>query len=205
MNKRNKTIIIFGFSGSGKSTIADMIGKKYGLRVVHPSSILRNLLENKKIDLNKTRAGKGFWESKKGIELFKERLKEKQPMDMVSDRLLLKELFKGNIVMDSWSMPWLNKSGLKIYLKGSLPERVRRVAKRGKITAQQAMSAIRIKDNETQKMFKRVYGFDIKKDLQVFDTIIDTTRLDLKQVFSKITDFVDNFKIKKRLGAANNL
>ena len=56
-------IIIFGFSGAGKSTLADRIGAALGLRVVHPSSIVRSLLQRKPVDLIKTEAGINFWES----------------------------------------------------------------------------------------------------------------------------------------------
>ncbi len=187
----NKRIIIFGFSGSGKSTIADMVSKQYGLRVIHPSSILRNLLENKSFNLDKTKAGKGFWESKRGMQLFKDRLKDKQPMDMASDKILLKELSKGNIVIDSWSMPWLYNGGIKIHLRGTLSERAKRVSKRSKITIKQAANAIKIKDNETRKMFKRIYGFDISKDLDVFDLTINTTPLNQDQVFNKVADYLN--------------
>ena len=191
MNK-DKVIIIFGFSGSGKSTIANMVGKEYGLRIVHPSSILRSLLEKKSININKTKEGKGFWETQKGMNLFKERLKDIKPMDMVSDKILLKELSKGNIVMDSWSMPWLYKKGIKVYLKGNPLERAKRVSKRSKISLQEAQDAIKVKDTETRKMFKRVYGFDIKRDLEVFDLVINTTPLNQKQVFNKVADFLNN-------------
>ena len=187
----NERIIIFGFSGSGKSTIADMVGKRYGLRVIHPSSILRNLLENKSFDLDKTKAGKGFWESKKGMQLFKDRLKDEKPMDMVSDKILLKELSRGNVVIDSWSMPWLYKEGIKIYLQGTLSERAERVSKRSKINIKQATDAIRIKDSETRKMFKRIYGFDMSKDLDVFDLTINTTPLNQDQVFNKVADYLN--------------
>ena len=191
MNK-DSVIIIFGFSGSGKSTIANMVGKEYGLRIVHPSSILRGLLEKKSIDINKTKEGKGFWETQKGMNLFKERLKDIKPMDMVSDKILLKELSKGNIVMDSWSMPWLYKKGIKVYLKGNPLERAKRVSKRSKISLQEAQAAIKVRDIETRKMFKRVYGFDIKRDLEVFDLVINTTPLNQKQVFNKVADFLNN-------------
>lgn len=189
----NKRIIIFGFSGSGKSTISNMVGKQYDLRVIHPSSILKNLLEGKDFDLNKTKAGKGFWESKKGMQLFKDRLKDKKPMDMVSDKILLKELSKGNVVMDSWSMPWLYNKGIKIYLQGTLSERAKRVSKRSKLTINQAVDAIRIKDNETRRMFKRIYGFDIGKDLEVFDLTINTTFLNQDQVFNKVVDYLNKY------------
>ncbi|MEI6117809.1 MAG: hypothetical protein WCP92_00700 [bacterium] len=41
------------------------MGKKYNLKIVHPSGVLRNLCENKPIDINKTEYNTGFWESKK--------------------------------------------------------------------------------------------------------------------------------------------
>ena len=65
MQSKKSVIIIFGFSGSGKSTVAELLAQKLGLRVVHPSSILRNILEGKKINLTKTQKGIGFWETKR--------------------------------------------------------------------------------------------------------------------------------------------
>ena len=100
-------IIIFGFSGSGKSTIANLVGEKYELRVIHPSGILRDLYEKKKVDLENTRYNTGFWESEEGIRLFKSRLDENEPLDVVSDKILVQEAERGNVVVDSWSLPWL--------------------------------------------------------------------------------------------------
>jgi cytidylate kinase len=189
--ENNKTIIIFGLSGSGKSTLANMIAEEYKIRVVHPSGILRNLLENKEVDVRNSEYNKGFWESEKGVQVFRDRLKEKFPMDMVSDKILLTELEKGNLVMDSWSMPWLFKKGVKIYLKCSLSERSRRVSLRSKISPEESRRIVSMKDNETQKMFKRIYGFDIKKDFDVFDFILDVKFLDEKQVFEEVMKFLN--------------
>lgn len=183
-------IIIFGLSGSGKSTMAEMIGKEYGLRVVHPSSILRDLIEGKKANVKDSKAGVGFWESKNGIKMFNSRLTEKKPMDVEGDKILVKELNKGAIVMDSWTMPWLFNRGIKIYLKGTLAERVKRVAKRSKISISTATKTVRMKDDGSRKMFKRVYGFDIKKDMNVFDFTMDTTKLGKQEVFNKIVGFL---------------
>ncbi len=188
MSLNKQRIIIFGFSGSGKSTIADMIAKKYGLRVIHPSGILRTLLQHKKI--KKTEAGKGFWESQAGVKLFKKRLKEKEPMDIVADKILLKELSKGNLVMDSWNMPWLSDKGLKIYLKTSLSIRAQRVAKRSGLVYKKALAIVKMKDEETRKLFKRVYGFDIKKDFNIFHKIISTDKLNPGQVLKVVEDFL---------------
>ena len=70
----NRTIILFGFSGSGKSTVANAIGKRLRLRVIHPSSILRDIIEDRKVDTVNTLHNKGFWESPEGMSMFLDRL-----------------------------------------------------------------------------------------------------------------------------------
>ena len=187
---KNKVIIIFGFSGSGKSTLANLIAKKYNLRVIHPSGILRNLYEQKEIDLSKTKHNKGFWETKKGIKLFKNRLKEKEPLDIISDKILLEEVKKGNVVIDSWNLPWLTNKGIKIYLKANLNERAKRVAKRSNINYFKAVKIIKLKDEETRKLFRREYCFDIKNDLNVFDLIVNTTSVNQDEVFNVVCEFL---------------
>lgn len=192
-------IIIFGFSGSGKSTVANAIAKRSGLRVIHPSGILRNLYAGKRVDLRRTTYNRGFWESKKGVALFKSRLTEDQPLDLVSDEILLREVKKGNVVIDSWSLPWLSNQGIKVYLKAPLKERAKRVAKRGRIPYREALNIVKMKDECTRRLFKRLYGFDIKKDTYVFDLVIDTVRTPRQQVAQKIITFSGNLLPSKIL------
>jgi len=189
----SKTIIIFGFSGAGKSTLANSLGERYGLRVVHPSSILRDLLEGKKVDIEHTRFNTGFWESEEGVKLFKSRLGQDEPLDMVSDKILVQEALKGDVVIDSWSLPWLTSVGVKIFLETSLPIRAGRVSKRSGIEIAKALEVVAMKDEETRKLFKRLYGFDIKHDHHVFDLIIDTDQMDPKQVVEKVDKFIQEY------------
>jgi cytidylate kinase len=169
------TIIIFGLTGSGKSTMANMLGKELNLRVVHPSSILKELLEGKKPDIKNSKEGTGFWESREGITLFKKRLDDKTPIDFICDQILLKEIKKGSLVMDSWTMPWLAKTGIKICLQATSATRSKRVAQRSNISIEKATQVLRMKDKETRKLY--LNRFDIKKDNQVFDLIIKTDHL----------------------------
>ena len=175
-------VIIFGFSGAGKSTAADLVGKKLGLRVVHPSSILRDLLEGRRPRADRSTAGTGFWEGASGVSLFTSRLRDAKPADMRADKILLKELKKGSVVMDSWTMPWLSPDGIKVYLKASFDERARRVAKRSRISLAESRRIVRMKDEETRKLNVRLYGFDMKKDHGVFDLVISTENLTADQV-----------------------
>lgn len=187
----NKRIIIFGFSGSGKSTIANLLGKELNLRVIHPSGILRDLINGKEPNISKSKHGRGFWESSKGIQMFKSRLNSDSPIDFVCDQILLKEFNKGNVVIDSWSLPWLTSKGIKIYLRANLKTRVARVSQRSRVSLLQAKKVVRMKDTNTRKLYLDHKGFDIKNDLNVFDLVINTDRLSKNEVILNIQKFIN--------------
>ncbi len=184
-------VILFGFSGAGKSTLANVLGDYYSLRVVHPSGILRNLLENRAVVVENSDYNKGFWESEEGIALFKSRLYEKEPLDLVSDRILLQEVEKGNVVIDSWSLPWLTTQGINIYLQADLEIRSQRVSLRSNISYEKALEVVAMKDEETRRLFQRVYGFDIMQDHHVFDYTVNTNRLTKEEVLVNVCEYLN--------------
>jgi CMP/dCMP kinase len=189
MNRSEDVIIIFGFSGSGKSTLANMLGERYGLRVIHPSGILRDLFEGRDVDLENTRHNIGFWESEEGIGLFRGRLDDDEPLDIVADRIMVQEVEKGGVVIDSWSLPWLTDKGTKIYLAADLEVRARRVAKRSCISYETAFEVISMKDEETRKLFKRLYGFDIKKEHAIFHCTVNTNAMNQEEVLARLCEY----------------
>jgi cytidylate kinase len=191
MKDDKRVVIIFGFSGSGKSTIANELGKKMNLRVIHPSGILRDLLQNKKPNLERSKYGRGFWESDHGVALFKNRLHQEVPPDVEADQIILKEIEKGGVIIDSWNLPWLSDIGVRIYLQAPLLVRARRVAQRSRISYAKAYSIVSMKDEETRKLFLRVYGFDIKEDHENrFDLVIKTKNIEKKEVINTILRFL---------------
>ncbi len=185
-------IIIFGFSWSGKSVIANAIGKKYNLKTIHPSGVLRNLCEKKPIDINKTEYNTGFWESKRWVKTFNERLEEKEPLDIQATKIVLNELHKGNVVVDSRDLPRLTNNGIKIYLKADMKIRAERVARRSKISLKQSMKLLKMKYEKTRDLFKKLYNIDITKNREVFDYILETDNLTEKEVLKKVCDFLES-------------
>jgi CMP/dCMP kinase len=179
-------VVIFGLSGSGKSTLANRIGEEFALRVIHPSGIMRDLLEGKRIDLENTRQNDGYWESEEGIKLFTERLSDDLPVDVKANEILLQEVEKGGVVIDTWSLPWLTPRGLKFHITADLEVRALRAAQRGGITYERALEVISMKDEETRHLFQRLYGFDIKLDLEVFDHTLDTNEMTAEDVFERV-------------------
>ncbi len=181
MDKKQR-IIIFGLSGTGKSTLADELGRTLGLRVIHPSSILRDLLAGRAPDIAHSQAGQGYWESAKGITAFQNRLRNNTPLDFVCDQILLEELKKGDVVIDSWSLPWLTDQGIKLCLKADLSTRVQRVAQRSGVRPETARRVIQLKDTETRKLYLKHKHFDIKKDHAVFSASLQTDNLSIADV-----------------------
>jgi len=167
----NNVVILFGYSGSLKSEMAKSIGEKYGLRIIHPPTILRELYHESSAETNTLIPTKGFWESEEGIKLSRLRLKE-DSLDLKLDEMLLEEIRRGNVVMDSYTMPWLTKEGIKINLRLNLQERANRVARQDNFSPGKIRKLIKENDSMSRRIFRNLYDFDIMEDLDVFDYAI---------------------------------
>ncbi len=177
-------IIIAGFAGSGKSTLSELLGHKFSLNVVHASHLLKELQTKSvnELDIKNTQAGSGFWESKEGQEFLKKR-EQDFSMDKALDKKLLEIAEKGNVILDSWTMPWLSKKGFKIWLNVSQQVRAKRVAERDKLPEKEVLEKIKERDKKTADIYKKIYGFEIGKDFTPFNLVIDASDLNEKQVF----------------------
>jgi len=133
----------------------------------------------------------GFRESKKGVQLFNDRLKDKEPLDIQATKIVLNELHKGNVVVDSRDLPRLTNNGVKIYLKADIKIRAKRVALRSKITEQQSIKLLKMKYQKTRELFQKLYGIDITKNREVFDYILETDTLTEKEVLQKVCDYLE--------------
>ncbi len=190
MGIQDRVLIVSGFTASGKSSLVAALAERYGLRPVYSSGVMRNVREGKVAVVQNAEAGRGFWEGEGGRAIFAERMASENPIDFLVDEVLHKELQSGNVVTDSWSMPWLFGGGVKIYLQADFDERVERVAKRGGIDIAQAKEMVLLKDENTRTLFKRLYDFDILRDTHVFHFMLDTTSLEKQKVLKSVVDFL---------------
>ncbi len=136
-------VIVSGFAGCGKSTLAINLGKELGLQVIHASGILKEL-QNKKIeqiDAKRAQRGKGFWESEQGIGFVHQRIKDTS-MDKALDKKLLEIIDKDNAVIDSKTMGYLSKKGIKIWVQCSAETRAERIAERDGLPKQEVLEKI---------------------------------------------------------------
>jgi len=180
MTSRSEKIVIClaGLTACGKSTVARRLAQKFNLDYVSGGTALKELA----LKLGYKAKERGWWESAEGLRFLEDRTRDQQ-LDKQVDHELLKMAKKGNIVLDSWTMPWLSKTGFKIWLEVSPEERANRLTYRDHITQNQAKRIIKEKDGKTRQIYKKLYGFKLGEDYSPFDLILDSELLSADEVY----------------------
>ncbi|MGD8545290.1 MAG: cytidylate kinase family protein [Candidatus Bathyarchaeota archaeon] len=191
MAKESMAICVCGMAGSGKSTIAKRLARRYALKYFSGGDILKTLASQEGFKPAK----RGWWESKEGIHFLEKRTADSK-FDKTVDEKLLELAKQGNVVLDSWTMPWLLKCGFKIWLEASREKRALRIAERDRITVGDAFEALKKKEEKTKKIYKRLYNFNLGKDFTPFHLIVDTEHLNKEEIFHIICKVLDSPFVK---------
>ena len=181
-------VIVSGFAGSGKSSLADSLGKKLGLRVVHASALLREMKSKgmKALEKGSAEKIKDWWESAEAKKFMKQR-KEDPSLDLALDEKLIEIAEKGNIILDSWTMPYLFKGkAFKIWLNASAETRAERVSKRDGLDFKGVLAKIRARDSETKALYQRLYNFSMGENLELFALVLSTDTMPQEEVLEKV-------------------
>lgn len=200
-SSRRKSIVICicGMTGCGKSTLAKKIAKKYRLKYFSGGDALKALA----IEAGYKPAEKGWWETDEGMRFLQQRMKNAD-FDRRVDRKLIELAKRGDVVLDSWTMPWLLDEGFKVWLEASPDVRVKRLAKRDSISVRKAHEVMKEKDEKTRSIYKNLYGFTLGEDLSPFSFILDTNELNADEVFRALSIVIDNTVLVKHCERSNN-
>lgn len=183
-----KTVIcISGMAGTGKSTLSKKLAEKYKLRYFSGGDVLKELAKQEGYDVSL----QGWWESPQGLNFLNERINDPK-FDKAVDDKLLEYAQQGNVLLDSWTMPWLLKDGFKIWLEASFEKRAARVAVRDGMTAAEAFDVLQEKEARTKAIYKKLYGFILGEDFKPFDFVLDTDNLSADEVFLVLCKVIDN-------------
>lgn len=185
--KKKIVICISGMTGSGKSTVARRLADKYGLDYFSGGNALKNLAQEEGYNSNL----RGWWESPQGLKFLQQRMGDPS-LDKKIDEKLLELAEQRNVVLDSWTMPWLLDGGFKIWLEASPLVRAKRIVKRDGIRIEEAVKALREKDEKTRSIYKSLYGFDLGHDLSPFNLILATDELGPDEVFHSVSLVTDH-------------
>ena len=179
--KQKIVICVCALTGCGKSTVARRLAEKYGLRYISGGNALKALAT----EAGYKPAEIGWWETDEGLNFLRQRMDDFR-FDKKVDAKLLELAKQGNVVLDSWTMPWLLKEGFKVWLEASVDVRAKRVAERDGIDVEKALSILKKKDEQTRVIYKGLYGFDLGRDFSPFNLIIDTDVLNADEVFRAV-------------------
>ena len=180
-------ICISGLPGCGKSTVAKKLAQKYKLRYVSGGDALKELA----VEAGYKPSGEDWWETEEGRRFLNMRMEDPN-FDRKVDEKLIEAAKEGNIVLDSWTMPWLLDEGFKIWLDASPEIRASRAAKRDKISLEKAKKLIMEREKKTREIYRRLYGFNLGEDFSPFHIILDTDKLNADEVFKTLCMIVDH-------------
>jgi cytidylate kinase len=192
-NGKGLVLCISGMAGTGKSTLAKKLAHKYGLKYYSGGDALKALAAEEGYDTS----GRGFWESPEGLRFLERREKDAR-FDTAVDEKLLEYAKRGKVLLDSWTMPWLVKSGFKIWLLASREKRAERVAKRDKLAVEEALQMLNEKEAKTKGIYKQLYGFNLGEDFKPFDLVLDTDNLNAEEVFQVLCKVIENVILRKK-------
>lgn len=185
-------VCISGLAGTGKSTLAKKIAKKYNLQYYSGGDALKDLAADEGYNSN----SQGWWESSDGLRFLAKR-EQNLTFDKLVDKKLLEFAKKGDVLLDSWTMPWLLEYGFKIWLAASENKRTERIAKRDKLTKAQARKVLKEKEARTKNIYKKLYGFSLGEDFKPFHVILDTEKLNAKEVFEVLCQVMEKLILTK--------
>ncbi|MCD6156796.1 MAG: AAA family ATPase [Euryarchaeota archaeon] len=172
-----RSIAISGPPGAGTTTIARALAERLGLRYANAGTIFRELAREHGMSL---------------IE-FQDYALSHPEIDREIDRRSVELLRAGGYVVEGRLAAHMAvtagvKGVLKVYLKASEGVRARRIAKREKISIEEALSHIRERARKERERYLRIYGIDVE-DMSIYDLIIDTTNLPPESIVEVIIAF----------------
>jgi cytidylate kinase len=173
--KHNLSFVISGWPAVGKTTIAAELAKEFRLEIYNGGDILKMLAGEKGYSIS----GKDWWDTEDAKKFMTER-KSNPCFDKEVDQRLVEIVKKGNVVITSYTLPWLVQDAIMFWLKGSQINRAKRMAYRDNISFEDAKNIIKIRDEDNIKIYRETYGFNFGEDLSVFDFALNTDLISLE-------------------------
>ena len=170
-------MIISGPPAIGKTTVAQGLAEEFNLKHLSGGDILKEMAKAEGFSSN----GDDWWDTQDGMN-FLEKRKINTDFDKKVDEKLQELFHQGNVVITSYTLPWLVNDGIKLWLSGSFVNSARRMKTRDNVTELDALEVVKKRFEENKEIYKSLYNFEFGQDLSVFDKIINTDDLNAEQV-----------------------
>lgn len=171
-----RVITIGGLHGTGKSSVADFIARRFNLRRVSAGVVFRQLAAERGLSL----------------EEFSRIAEEDIEIDKMIDGGLKAAAEEGNAVIDGQLAGWMagDNADLSVMLTAPIEVRVKRISERDCVEYDHAFQETVSREDSEKERYLEYYGIDIS-DLSIYDIIIDTTDLELDAVIEIVAAAVE--------------
>lgn len=172
-----KSIVISGPPAVGKTTVAKGLADEFQLQYLSGGDVLKAMAKEQGFNSD----GDDWWDTEDGMKFLNQR-EQNSEFDKTLDEKLTGLFNKGGMVITSYTLPWLIKDGIKIWLEGSHASSTKRMQSRDNMTSEEAYEVTKERYDKNRALYKKLYDFDFGEDKSVFDLIINTDNLTAKQV-----------------------
>ena len=154
-------ITISGLAGSGTTTVAELLSKELSMDVISAGEMFRAIAKEKSLQLGE------FSKLAENNEDFDRGVDEKQGEEAMK---------RENVIVEGrLSGFFVPHADLKIWLKAPIGIRARRVAGREGIAYEDALAAMKNREQSEHKRYEQYYGINLD-DLSIYDLVIDSSR-----------------------------
>lgn len=172
-----KSIVISGPPAVGKTTVAKGLAEEFQLEYLSGGDVLKEMAHEHGFNS----AGDDWWDTEDGMKFLNQR-EENPEFDKKLDEKLIALFDKGGMVITSYTLPWLIKDGIRIWLEGSHESSTKRMQTRDSMSSEDAYEITKERFDKNKALYKKLYDFDFGEDKSVFDVIINTDHLTAQQV-----------------------
>ncbi|MEM3781370.1 MAG: cytidylate kinase family protein [Candidatus Micrarchaeaceae archaeon] len=176
-----RAILICGFPAAGKTTVAGLVAKKLGVKMLGGTDMLREIAK----EHGHKPIGANWWDTPDGLRFLRERESDTQ-FDIEVDKRLIEIAKAGNVVITSYTLPWLTKGGFSVWLEASTDTRIARLAERDRIGIEEARKIIETRDRENATLYEALYGINFGKDKSRFDLVLDVNEISPEEASERI-------------------
>lgn len=170
-------VTIFGFAGTGKSSVAEAITKDLVWDFMSSGNLFREIAGERGVTLNEFESMAVTDESiDKEVDLRARHYGE------THDNFVFEARLAWYFIPDS----------VKIKLACDDDERFRRIASRDKISIEEAREQTVHREKSYVPRFKEIYGIEDYSRDGNFDFVLDTTPIDLPTVIEKVKNYIIN-------------
>lgn len=174
-------IAIGGLHGIGKSTVAKALAKHFKLRYISAGKAFRQMAKRKTLTLQ------GF-----------SKLADEDPsIDLEIDNFIKIEAEKGDAIAEGQLASWMLKdtADMKILLTAPEKVRIKRIARREKISFDEAKKKTAIREKIEKERYEKYYNIDIS-DVSIYDLIFDTSLLRKEETIKTLEAMVKSYLTK---------